>query len=270
MTDELLNNDESMIDESTVEAIEESNPTDVGGNRAVEMFYRGIREIETGSVAFFQSKTRLNTPGLGILMPENFRDVAELSNQCLSLFELELLQALEAEKKFKERDFSYKWLSVYMPPNFLIERGAESRLINYIEDFGTDCNKICFEIPLKILLEGTGKHSRMIENLRNRGFHFMLTGFGGNNSPLMKLSEYPVDYVMLSQEVTMYIGKNERSNAAVHSIVEFVGGLGADPIADGISTANQAEALFEAECRYIAGSLAGKYTLERYVRKRNS
>ena len=68
--------------------------TDVGGNRAVEMFFRSIREIETGSLAFFQSKTRLNTPGLGILMPENFRDVAELSNQCLSLFELELRRAL--------------------------------------------------------------------------------------------------------------------------------------------------------------------------------
>ncbi len=244
--------------------------TDVGGNRAVEMFFRSIREIETGNLAFFQSKTRLNTPGLGILMPENFRDVAELSNQCLSLFELELRQALEAEKKFKERDFFYKWVSVYMPPAYLLERGAEQRMLNYVEDNDTDPNRICFELPLKLLTEGSVKHARVIENLRNRGFHFLLTGFGGSNSPLMKLSEYPVDYVMLSQEVTMYIGKNERSNAAVHSIVEFVGGLGADPIADGISTANQAEALFEADCRYVAGNLAGKYTLERYVRKRNS
>ena len=243
--------------------------TDVGGNRAVEMFFRGIREIETGNLAFFQSKTRLNTPGLGILMPENYRDVAELSNQCLSLFELEMLQVMEAEKKFKERDFFYRWVSVYMPPAFLLERAAEQRLLNYTEDYETDPNRLCFEVPLKLLTEGTVKHSRIIENLRNRGFHFMLTGFGGNNSPLMRLSEFPVDYVMLSQEVTAYIGKNERSNAAVHSIVEFVGGMGADPIADGISTANQAEALFEADCRYVAGNLAGKYTLERYIRKRS-
>lgn len=265
MADEILENEYS--EES--ELIEESG-TNVGGNRAVEMFFRGIREIESGNVAFFQSKTRLNSPGLGILMPESYRDVAELSKQCLSLFELEMTQALEAAKKFKERDFFYKWLSVYMPPAALIERGAEQKLLNYVESNDTDPNKICFEIPLKILVEGTVKHSRMIENLRNRGFHFMLSGFGGNNSPLMKLSDYSVDYVMLSQEITSYIGKNERSNAAVHSIVSFVDGLGADCIADGISTANQAEAFFEADCRYIAGNLAGKYTLERYVRKRNN
>ena len=248
----------------------EENLTDVGGNRAVEVFYRGIREIETGTLAYFQSKTRLNTPGLGILMPETFRDVAELSNQCLTLFEMEFGQVLEAAKKFKERDFFYKWVSVYMPPNYLLERGAEQKLLNTIEENDTDCNRICFELPLKILSEGTVKHARVIENLRNRGFHFMLTGFGGNDSPLMKLSDYPVDFVMLSQEITTYIGKNERSNAAVHSVVSFVDGLGADAIADGVSTANQAEAFFEADCRYIAGNLAGKYTLAQYIRKRNN
>ena len=265
MAEEILNNELSDQSEELV-----TNPTDVGGNRAVEVFFRGIREIETGNLAFFQSKTRLNTPGLGILMPESFRDVAELSKQCLTLFDMEMGQVLEAAKRFKERDFFYKWISVYMPPAFLLERGAEQKLLNTLEENDTDPNRICFELPLKLLTEGTVKHSRVIENLRNRGFHFMLTGFGGNNSPLMKLSDYPVDHVMLSQEITGYIGKNERSNAADHSIVSFVDGLGADAIADGISTANQAEAFFEADCRFIAGSLAGKYTLERYVRKRDN
>lgn len=87
---------------------------DVGGLRAVEMYYRPIREIETGSVVFFQSRTRLNTPGLGTLIPENFREVAELSNQCMTLFDLELAQGLEAEKNFRERDFFFQWFSVYI------------------------------------------------------------------------------------------------------------------------------------------------------------
>ena len=242
--------------------------TEVGGLRAVEMFYRGIREIETGSLTFFQSKTRLNTPGLGTLMPENFRDVAELTNQCIALFDLEFRQAREALKRFMERDFFFRWLSVYMPPAYLLERALENKLMSILDDEEIDCNRVCFELPLKILVEGNVKMSRAIENLRNRGFHFMLTGFGGNNSPLMKLSEYPVDYVMLSQEITSYIGKNQRSNDAVKSIIDFVGGLDTDPIADGISTASQAETLFECDCRYIAGSLAGKYTAERYVRKK--
>lgn len=246
----------------------ENAPTTVGGLRAVEMFYRGIREIETGSVAFFQSRTRLNTPGLGTLMPENFRDVAELTNQCVSLFEMESLQAIEAEENFRNRDFFFRWLSYYLPPKYLLDRGAESHILGMMVDHGVDSNRICFELPAKLLTEGTTRHARAISNMRNNGFHFMLTGFGGANCPLMKLSEFPVDYVLLSQEITSYIGKNDRSNAAVKSIIEFVSGLGAEPIADGISNSGQAEALYEAECKYIAGPLAGKYTAERYIRKR--
>ncbi|SEP91312.1 EAL domain, c-di-GMP-specific phosphodiesterase class I (or its enzymatically inactive variant) [Lachnospiraceae bacterium RM5] len=243
--------------------------TDVGGVRALEMFYRGIREIETGSITFFKSRANLNTPGLGTLVPEAYRDVAEMSTQCLTLFDLEMTQILETQKKLSERDFFFRWISVYMPPKFLLERSAESKLVNRLEEAGVDTNRICFELSPKLLTEGTEKHARGISNLRNLGFHFMLTGFGGSNSPLMKLSEFPVDYVLLSQEITSYIGKSERSNAAVKSIVDFATGLGAEAIADGIKNAGQAEALYEAECNYICGPLAGKYTQERYIRKKN-
>lgn len=261
--------DELQKEENKSSGKPEELQTNVGGLRAVEMFYRGIREIESGSISFFKSKTRLNTPGLGTLAPENFRDVAEMSAQCLTLFDLELKQAIEAEKNLREREFIFRWISVYMPLKFLLERGAENRLLHTFEEAGLDTNRFCFELPAKLLTEGTSKHAQGILNLRNLGFHFMLTGFGGSDSPLMKLSEFPVDYVLLSKEITYYIGRSERSNAAIKSIIDFVSGLGADPIADGIQNAAQAETLFEANCEYICGPLAGKYTQERYIRKRN-
>ena len=246
----------------------ETLQTNVGGLRAIEIFYRGIREIESGSVSFFKSRTRLNTPGLGTLMPETFREVAEMSTQCLTLFDLELNQVLETEKNLREREFIFRWISVYMPPKLLLERSTESRLTSRFEEAGIDTNRICFELPAKLLTEGNQDHARSIQNLRNLGYHFMLNGFGGSNSPMMKLSEFPVDYVLLSQEISQYIGKSERSNAAVKSIVDFATGLGAEPIAGGIKSAAQAEGLYEAGCRYITGPLAGKYTLEKNIRKR--
>jgi len=266
LADEILT---SEAGEGSLVFEQEDSPTTVGGLRAFEMFFRGIREIDTGAITFFQSKTRLNTPKLGTIPSESFREVAELSKQCISVFELELAQAVEAIQKFTARDFFFRWLSVYLPPMFLLERMAEQKMMSYIEDAGIDSNRICFELPLKLLTEGNARHAKVIGNLRNRGFHFILTGFGGTNCPLMKLSEFPVDYVMLSKEITSYIGKSDRSNAAVHSIVDFVDGLGADTIADGIVNSSQAEILFQNNCHYVAGPLSGKYTSERYVRKKN-
>ena len=242
--------------------------TKVGGLRAVELYYRGIREFESGETAFLQSKTRLNTPDLGTMMPETYRKVAELSNQCLTLFDFELQQLTETIKSLQERDFYFRWISVYMPRRFLETKGAQQKLMNVMDETKTDTNRICFELSPDILLEGNNRHSMMIEQLRNRGFHFMITDFGGINSPLMKLALFPVDYVMMSQEVNGYLGKGERSLSAVSSVVDFIDGMGATAIADGVTNVEQAEQLFRAECKYGAGSLSGKFVAERYLRNK--
>ena len=244
--------------------------TKVGGLRAVELYYRGIREFESGDTTFLQSKTRLNTPGMGTLMPETFRKVAELSNQCVSLFELELKQCIETVKSLLEKDFYFRWISVYMPLRYLETKNVQQKLMDTMDEMSTDTNRICFEVAPELLLHGTNVHRNVIEQLRNRGFHFMLTDFGGINSPLMKLAYFPVDYVMLSQEIIGYLNKDDRSLSAVSSIVDFVEGMEADVIADGVSNIDQAEQLFKSHIRFGAGSLVGRYVTERYLKRKKS
>ena len=49
------------------------------GLRAVELYYRPIKEISNGSVAFYQSQTRLNSEKFGVLLPDAYREVSEMS-----------------------------------------------------------------------------------------------------------------------------------------------------------------------------------------------
>ncbi len=240
----------------------------VGGLRAVELYYRPVRESQSGNVAFYQSQTRLNTPGLGTLMPENFRDVAEVTNQCVNLFELEVVQAMEAIKKFIERDVGFEWVSVYMPAEYLRDIRAERNLAEFCEKLEVHTNKLCFTLSSKLLEEQDGSASLVMKNLRNRGFHFMLTGFGTDSCPMMKLSEFNVDYVMLSPEITQFLGKSERGDGAVRSMIGFVSELEANAIADGVTSSRQAEQLFEYGCSYCAGPLTGKYIPERFIRRK--
>ena len=240
----------------------------VDGLRAVELQYRIIRDISSGTPAFFQSQTRLNAPQLGILYPEQFRDVAEITDQCIELFWLELQQAMEAVQTFEERELSFQWVSVYMPVRLLRTVGVEHALMQRFAGMKLPMNRICFELSIRLLEETDGLAAGSIRNLRNRGCHFMLSDFGGDTCPMMRLADFPVDYVMLSPEVAYYIDKNERADGAVKSIIGFVGDLDAEPIADGVQTSHQAETLHAFECRYCAGSLAGKYMQERYIRRK--
>ncbi len=236
----------------------------------MEMYFRGIREFESGDTIFYQSKTRLNTPDLGTLMPEAYRRVAEYSNQCVSLFELELAQGLESIKNLINREIYFRWLSIYMPLKYLEGKGIQQQLMQLIDQYEVDTNKVCFELSPEILIEGKAIHSAQIEQLRNRGFHFVITDFGGINSPLMRVAYFPVDYLFLSAEIIGYLKEEDRSISAVEALVEFSSGMGAETIADGVSKAEQAEILYRAACRYGAGPLAGSYVAERFIRKKGS
>ena len=242
--------------------------TTVGGLRAVEMQYRSIREIPGGHTAFYQSQTRLNSPKLGVLTPEKFRDVCEMTNQSSKLFELELIQALDACNTFIEREIAFNWLSLHMPVRCLREQRTIRMINERCSQKEIPTSKVCFELAVNLLEETDGEASDTINKMRNLGYHFMLADFGESSCPMMRLSDFSVDYVMLSPEVSNYIGKSERSDNAVRSIISFVNELGSEPIADGVFNSKQAELLYSFECSYCAGSLAGKYMTERYVRGR--
>lgn len=247
---------------------EQETRTTVDGLRAVEMFYRPIREIASGNTAFYQSQTRLNAPDLGVLMPETFRDVCEMSSQAIKLFQLELIQGLEACISFTERELNYGWVSVYMPVRFLKEKRAPKIVTDICLKREVPTSHVCFELGDNLLAETEEQVSANIVTMRNLGFHFMLTNFGGNYCPMMRLSNFAVDYVMFSPEVANYIGKDERSDNAVKSIISFVNDIGSEPITDGVFNSHQAETVYEFECSYCAGSLSGNYVAEKDVKKR--
>lgn len=167
-----------------------------------------------------------------------------------------------------ENEMNFGWLSVYMPVWFLKEKRAEIKLIEQCEKYGVPTSKMCFQLSEKLLAEKDGAAAKAIENLRNRGFHFLLEDFGGEVCPMMRLADFPVDYVLLSPEVANHIGKNERADNAVKSIIGFVSDLGCEPVADGVVSSRQAEMFYAFECAYCAGSLAGNYNTEKLTCRR--
>ena len=64
----------------------EKTPSTVDGVRAIELFYRPVRRISTGTPVFFQSEMRLNSPLIGTMLPDYYRTSAEHSGQIVKLF----------------------------------------------------------------------------------------------------------------------------------------------------------------------------------------
>lgn len=234
-------------------------PTTVDGLRAIELSFRPLRDIASGRSVCYLARTQLNTPALGTLMPETFRPAAEASGKSKELFALELLQLAESICALNDSERRFQWVAQDMPMSVLRDRATSALLEKICEQFSLSPGRFCFAVPEEVLEEKDGRASKLITHIRQLGFHVMLTGFGESGCPFIRLSEVPADYVMLCPSVTQYLGKAERSDRAVHSIISFINDLESEPVADGVKTSTQAEALYSFGCNYCAGSLSGEY-----------
>lgn len=232
--------------------------TDVGGLRAIELNYRPLRDIGTGRTVSYISRTNLNSPGLGVLMPETFRPAAEQSGKSRDLFSLELLQLAEAIRDMNAASRVFNWISVDMPLSILRDPTIAKVAEKVCDQFSITSNEICFTIGDKVLLEKEPFCAENIVRLRRHGFHIMMTGFG-ETSPYLRLSELEVDFIMFSPSVTDYIGKNDRTEQAVHSLIDFVNNQDMEPVADGVQNSSQAEKFYEFGCNHCCGPLSGDY-----------
>lgn len=245
--------------------------TTVDGVRAIEMRYRAIWSATEKLPAFYQSSIRLNSPDMGVLLPERFMPVIEADDRCISIFKLALLQTVKAAEKFNDRGLDFDWVSVFIPQRLL----GKSDCVKTVRDFTAKIEAIpqgiCFELPESVIADSGSSES--IKQLRKAGYHIMLTGVDSERFPLFRLAELEPEYVMLNEGITRRLGKDYDTDSCISTLTSFISGLGAETIAAGVSTEKEANELSELGCSYFTGSengiFSGKFVSDRFIRRKN-
>ncbi|WP_317336702.1 EAL domain-containing protein [uncultured Ruminococcus sp.] len=250
-------------------SLENNTSTTVDGVRAIELFYRPIKETVGNETVFYQSQIRFNAPSMGVLTPTRYAAVLEASPQSIRLFELAFQQFLKALSKFSERGVQYDWISISMPIRYLQKAGCANSLLAMCKKALIKPERVCFELSPAILDETDGIAASAIKELTDYDFHVMITGIGGS-CPLLKLGEFCADYIMLTPQAAVISPENERSFTCLKALVSLGDELGADSIVCDIIEKAQLKTLKELECPYYTGKLSGTFMAEKYVRARNS
>lgn len=251
----------------------QENAATVDGVRAIELRYRAVWSASEKLPVFYQSSIRLNSPDMGVLLPEHFMSALESDDKCVSVFKLALLQAIKTAEKLVEREVDFDWLSVFVPLRLLNKRDCVRIIREFVGQMGAIPRRICFELPAGIMEESSSACFDSLKQLRKAGYHTMLTGVDGERVPLFKLSEIEAEYVMLNDNFTRRLGQNDRYDDCIRALISVIGDMGSEPIAAGISTSEAADSLYELGCSYFtadenSADFSGKYVADRFIRKR--
>jgi EAL domain-containing protein (putative c-di-GMP-specific phosphodiesterase class I) len=154
---------------------------------------------------------------------------------------------------------SLRWpqlvVSVTLSPVQFRTRGFPQRLVEIVEEVGTDCRRIQLEVTEGILLDDDVMVRGAIAELRAAGFTIALDDFGTGYSSLGYLRKFQVDKIKIDRSFVQALGQNVDSGAIVAAVLALGRALGLTVTAEGVETGEQCRLLEAAGCNDMQGFL---------------
>lgn len=229
-------------------------------NRELSLNYQPIVNMTTRVVEGFEALMRWKHPTLGNISPGVFIPLAEESGLIVDASQWALREACRALKRIESRTGSDSEL--YMSVNFTARDFAEDTFIfdlyNIISESDVLPGQIQLEITEGLMINQPENALSSLTMCRKAGMKISVDDCATSTQDLAYLSQYPIDSLKIDQIYIRRMLTDPDTAKLVNWIITTAQMMGKVPIAEGIETEAEAEALRAAGCLYAQGYLYAK------------
>jgi len=218
--------------------------------------FQPVVRLGSGVVAGAEALVRWRHPRRGTIPPNDFLPMAEQAGLIDALGVFVLDQAARAAAGWPRSAERPGFVSVNMVPSQLRGPGAAAKMLASVAAGGLEPRLLTIE-----LTHGVTKDSEPIlaalTELREAGVRIALDDFGMTTS-LADLKHLPIDQVKLAREFVGAINGPADESAFALSLISLADMRGAEVVAKGVESREQAWRLAELGCRYGQGFFFSK------------
>jgi diguanylate cyclase (GGDEF)-like protein/PAS domain S-box-containing protein len=229
----------------------------------MEVHFQPIVNLNSKTVAGFETKLCWRHPKRGMLQTADFISAAQKSGQMLplGLFALESAGAALANWQKQLGDAS----------GFVLVDLFSSEILR--QDLVNDVKAIVTKYRLKpyslrvgfaesLIMRNPEQSSHVIQKVKEIGIGLSVSDFGAGVSSLSHVTRFPFDTIQISKAFVARKDGNKSPNL-LRSIVGMAQDLNMSAIADGVETENDALDLHQLGCELAQGPLYGPYVPEK-------
>ena len=223
-----------------------------------EPFFQPIQRLDDGQIIGYEALLRWRHPQRGLLIPDNFLNVAEesgISEQIdWLIFErvCAVAPALTVGGGF---------VGINLSGRHFHSPDLAGRLLDLFASHNVPAQCIRVEVTEHVLLDNPALVKRTLQKLRTAGITIALDDFGTGYSSLSYLHQFPLQALKIDRSFVAELvssSSSSGSNAVVRAILALAGSLGMQVIAEGIETQTQRELLLRLGCDIGQGFLFGQ------------
>ena len=199
------------------------------------LHYQPKIDLDTGDVHAVEALVRWNHPTRGLLYPDAFLNLVEVSGLMRAMTRLVLEMALDQAAAWQGRGRQLT-IAVNLSASSLVEADLPQEIFAMLATRGVPPGALQLEITEEFLMADRDRARSILTRLRDGGVQISIDDYGTGYSSLSYLRDLPIDELKLDQSFVSPMTDDPRAAALVASTIALAHSLGLRMVAEGVET----------------------------------
>jgi PAS domain S-box-containing protein len=216
------------------------------------LLYQPQLDVVTGRTESVEALIRWRHPQRGIVSPVEFIGLAE-ENGLIERIGLWVLNTACADAANWNRTGTPMRVAVNLSPVQFKATGLVQSITDVLMHTGLAPGLLELEVTESALAENSSATINTLRALRDHGVRIALDDFGTGYSSLGYLTRMPISHIKIDRTFVHNLVDGTESVAIIRAVLAMAGSLGLSVTAEGVETADQAQALVAMGCDSLQG-----------------
>jgi diguanylate cyclase len=199
------------------------------------LHYQPKVDLDTGAVRNVEALVRWDHPTRGLLYPDSFLALVEVSGLMGAMTRIVLEVALDQAARWQEQG-QHLVVAVNLSASSLVDAELPEEIFAMLRQRGVPPAALQLEITEEFLMANRDRARSILTRLRNGGVEISVDDFGTGYSSLSYLRELPIDELKLDRSFVLPMADDSRAAALVASTIDLAHSLGLRMVAEGVET----------------------------------
>ncbi len=222
-----------------------------------ELWFQPKLCLQTMRIVGAEALARWRHPERGVLEPSEFLELISLSGEYHRFTDRVLERGVQAAALCAERGHAIE-IAVNLSSLSFFDQRLPNRLQAQLAGHRVEPERFTLEITEADILDETGSHHGVFQNLKDLGVGVAIDDFGTGHSSLARLRELPVTELKLDRSFVSKLETDTESKIIVRTVVDLALALGLRTVAEGVETEETASILRSIGCQAAQGFLYSK------------
>ena len=219
----------------------------------MRLYFQPIVDVEKRAVVGLEGLVRWQHPRRGLVLPDEFVELAEENGMMSPLGEWVIDAACRQLGAWNRAGREVGWLSI----NLSLRQLTRGRLLEVLEGarkrHGVAVGQLVLEITETTFMSEPEHTLPLLRAFREQGYTMALDDFGTGHSSFRQLWKLPVSILKIDRGFIEGLERDPGKCSIVAAMIGMGHNLGLEVVAEGVETREQVQILLEHGCRIMQG-----------------